>query len=300
MVKMSTATVLDDEFTGLLDDLGDCVSRLNGSDTGNHDCSDSSSDRSGINYKISEELTDFLNKPSQHIERRSGARKLGASGSALARELYDVPLDERVKALADHCFPGATYKLELNEGSLTKLGDIGNAVSIGIQYSGDDNSNGRVEFNFGFNFKKNLAGTAVFIQELARYIGADPGLNHGDIVGLAFWKTPYLLEKTEGMYKVAFEFEKGRTSISFKQNGACGAPTQREYLDQSAYNFTLAKSNEEGTHVVFERYAGCRKVFVDSDLPDKVLGPDGVQDDVYATPGCLEHYVELSDNYMVE
>ncbi len=290
---MSTAHALDDEFAGLLDDLGDCVSQLNSQDPGS----------AGTEYSFemdrSEELTDFLTKPSRHIERRGRTRTLGVQGGALARELDESPLDERIKALADHCFPGATYKLEFNDGSLTKLGEVGNAVAIDIQYSGDDYSNGRVEFNFGFNFKKNLAGTAVFIQELARYIGADPGLRQEDIVKLAFCKTPYLLEKKDGVYKVAFEFEKDKTTISFKQSGSCGAPTRREYLDQSEYNFTLAKSNEGNTHMVFEKYAGRKKLFVDTELPDQVLGPDGVLDDVYETLGCLENYVEFSDDYMV-
>jgi hypothetical protein len=133
----------------------------------------------------------------------------------------------------------------------------------------------------------------LFIEELARYIGADTGFSSEHILKLAYLKTPdnYLLR--EGQYKISFEFDPSKTTVSFIKEGSNAPLVRREYLDQDVFRFTLGKYSKDMSRLVFERYIRRSKRLVDGAIPKRVLGPDLVWDDVLETTGCLENYLVL-------
>jgi|GEM_PF-4389024 len=247
--------------------------------------------------KLPSNVVDFLKSmhSRKSLERRkNGKRNLGSSSGELAQVLDLPSIEERIRRLANYCFSDSAYTLNVNDYHIQTKGNNSSGLSIDVKLN-EMHAKGRVEFSFGFKFDDRLTNTAIFIQELARYIGTDNGITAGELVKLAYWKTPYIREKRDGMYKVSFEFEKGKTTIAFKTADTNQFPTRREYLDPEQFKFTLAKYAPDDSYIVFERYPGKKPAKIEGEVPEFIKGPDGIYDNLFETPGCLEHYVNISE-----
>ncbi len=263
------------------------------------------SEISGIEDKVTESyqernlppnVIDFFSRTgkTKKIDRRSQKRYNDIEDD-LSREFGLNSIESRVEKLADYCFTNETYMLSVNGKFVGKLGMKGETIGISVDIS-EQEARGKVEFSFDTRFENKLGTTALFIQELGRYIGTDPKITSEDVLKVAYWKTPYMTGKDRGKYKVAFEFEQGKTKVSFSKDDKDTNMVNREYLDQGSFNFKLAKANKDYSHIVFERYTDARNntLVAKDKIPSYVKGPDGIIDDVYETPGCLEHYVDIS------
>jgi hypothetical protein len=233
-------------------------------------------------------------KPSKRLERRKDStRPIGSVLDNQTRRVNSALLRYKLEKLAEYCFPIDSYKLSVKNRCVEKQRETSSSIDINVNFNDAGYTKGRVEFSFGTGFDKRLGGTALFIQELARYIAADTGFTAEHIVKLAYHKTPDLNKLKEGQYKISFEFDKDKTTISFRKDNKYAYLSEREYLDQDFFNFTLAKYSKDGSNAVFERYLHDTKQDVQGTIPSIVRGPDGHMDNVFSTPGCLENYLSI-------
>lgn len=258
-----------------------------------------SREKTRSSYVSTETIVDVVgtlsNSKRQKLERREEVHQdtIGIARIPLTQRLNIPLLEEKLRDLAGYCFKQDTLELQVNQELYIQEGSSGEHISIDVLLSESGMVKGKVEFDFGESFRKRLEGTSLFIQELARYTAADPELEYLDIIRLAYMKTPALDRKTAGQYRVAFEFDDGKVTLSFRTNDARGALKNTEFIDMSMYKFAIARSNDDSSHVVFERYRGQCRISVDaSSMPDEIQGPDG---NLYSisTPGCLENYIIL-------
>ncbi|MBN1544818.1 hypothetical protein JW898_05155 [Candidatus Woesearchaeota archaeon] len=227
------------------------------------------------------------------LERREEVHPetIGIARIPLTQRLNIPLLEEKLRDLAGYCFKEDALEMQVNQELYIQEGNSGHNISIDVKLSDSGMVEGKVEFDFGELFRKRIEGTALFIQELARYTAADPALEYVDIIRLAYMKTPSLDRKTAGQYRVSFEFDDGKVTLSFRTNDAIGSLKNTEFLDMKMYKFAIARSNHDSSHLVFERYHGQNRMTVDaSDMPEEVQGPDGR---LYSltTPGCIDNYV---------
>ncbi len=223
-----------------------------------------------------------------HIKEKRQVARL-----SLDQKINIPKLKGMLQRLAGHCYQYSSYTLQVNDQCTEHIGPEDNHLTIDVKLNQAGHSRGKVEFDFGDAFKQTLAGTALFIQEFAKYIKADEGLRYTDIIRLAYLKTPCLDSRTKGNYRIAFEFEEGRTTIGFRTPDVPQGPLRTEFLDHEKYRFNIARADAHGTNVVFERYRNTQRPVVDVNcIPAQVKGPDGrhYRSD---TPGCAEHYLQI-------
>ena len=234
----------------------------------------------------------FSFSPRKSLERRVGQeRKTGTALHKYTKKIDMALLKVKLEKLADYCFRESSYQLRVLGDYVVNAADS-DYIGINVDMVATGVSKGKVEFCFGKGFDNKLGAAALFIQELARYIGADSGFTSEHIIKLAYLKTPDNYMRRDGQYKVSFEFDPVKTTVSFTRDGSDKKTVQREYLDQDAFRFTLGKYSSDYSNIVFERYFKKPKRKIVGPLPQRILGPDLVFDDVFRTPGCLENYIE--------
>ena len=203
-------------------------------------------------------------------------------------------LDHRIEKLADYCFRDYSMRVISPVGDhvywkTDMEQDKDPHITIDISRKGD--ASGRVDIKIGGGYDNSLKKTALFVKEMAGYVGAEH-IGDQDICRVAINHVEEALRSGQE-YTVSFEFSRNRLAVEFAVDGADGQLVDRQYLDEKSEGFLLRKGSVDGRRQRFEKYRHIKHYLPTAYVHDNFYGPD-MQLDTLETPGALEHYLDLN------